>query len=58
MTGGDALLRRSGGRRRVPQLTHAGWERLGEIGRTMRDSYDQGWGFVLETCFADFAATT
>lgn len=32
----------------VVELSHAGWERLGEAGQEMRDGYDSGWDFVLE----------
>ena len=37
------------------ELVHSGWESTPE-GRKTRDSYDNGWVFVFERCFRDYAA--
>ncbi len=37
------------------ELTHSGWEKLGEAATRYRDMYDGGWVIVLEQCFARFA---
>jgi len=38
--------------RNVPVgITHTGWERLGDKAQETRDSYDNGWVYVL-ACYA------
>jgi uncharacterized protein YndB with AHSA1/START domain len=39
------------------ELTHSGWEKLGEAAAGRRDGYDRGWGIVFERGFADYANT-
>ncbi|MGI9402340.1 MAG: SRPBCC domain-containing protein [Rhizobiaceae bacterium] len=34
-------------------LTHTGWEIIGETAPERRDSYAKGWIRVFETCYAD-----
>ena len=34
------------------ELTHTGWETLGEKAATVRESYEKGWEFVFVDCFA------
>jgi len=43
-----------GGGTRV-ELTHSGWEKLGEAAAALRDRYDSGWGTLIERCFAPYA---
>ena len=33
------------------QLTHTGWEQLGEKGAELRAGYTTGWAFVMGECF-------
>lgn len=34
------------------ELTHSGWERLGEKAQSTREAYDKGWVKVFEQCYA------
>jgi uncharacterized protein YndB with AHSA1/START domain len=42
----DVIFTSVGGGTRV-ELTHGGWERLGDEGPGQRTLYDEGWGHVL-----------
>jgi uncharacterized protein YndB with AHSA1/START domain len=35
------------------ELTHSGWEKLGDAAASLRERYDRGWATVFERCFAD-----
>jgi len=37
------------------ELTHSGWEKLGDAAASLRERYDRGWGTIFERCFADYA---
>ena len=37
------------------ELTHSGWEKLGEAAASLRERYDQGWGTLIERCYAEYA---
>jgi uncharacterized protein YndB with AHSA1/START domain len=37
------------------ELTHSGWEKLGDAAASLRERYDRGWGTVFERHFADYA---
>ena len=37
------------------ELTHSGWEKLGDAAASQRERYDRGWGTVFERHFADYA---
>ena len=37
------------------ELTHSGWEKLGDAAASQRERYDRGWGNVFERCFVDYA---
>lgn len=37
------------------ELTHSGWEQLGEAAASLRERYDRGWGTVFERHFVDYA---
>lgn len=37
------------------ELTHSGWEKMGEAAARYRDTYENGWITVLERCFAGYA---
>jgi uncharacterized protein YndB with AHSA1/START domain len=37
------------------ELTHSGWEKLGEAAASLRERYERGWGNVFERCFVDYA---
>lgn len=37
------------------ELTHSGWEKLGDAAAAQRERYDRGWVLVFEQCFADYA---
>jgi uncharacterized protein YndB with AHSA1/START domain len=37
------------------ELTHSGWEKLGDAAASRRERYDHGWGSIFEHCFADYA---
>ena len=39
-------------------LVHDGWEVMGDDGETLRQRYDEGWGFVFSQCFGDYANRT
>jgi uncharacterized protein YndB with AHSA1/START domain len=39
------------------ELTHSGWETLGDAAAALRERYDQGWGTLVERFFADYANT-
>ena len=43
-----------GSRTRI-ELTHSGWEKLGDAAASLRERYDRGWGTIFEGCFADYA---
>jgi len=53
----DVELRFSdaGGGMTLVELTHTGWERLGEKAAEARGRYDKGWEFVLVECFGEAA---
>jgi uncharacterized protein YndB with AHSA1/START domain len=36
------------------ELTHSGWEALGEAAQSVRDSYDRGWVKVFEQCYGEY----
>ena len=37
------------------ELTHSGWEKLGEAAASLRERYERGWGNVFERGFVDYA---
>jgi uncharacterized protein YndB with AHSA1/START domain len=37
------------------ELTHSGWEQLGDLAADRRERYDRGWGTIFEGCFAEYA---
>jgi uncharacterized protein YndB with AHSA1/START domain len=37
------------------ELTHSGWEKLGDAATSLRTRYDRGWGRVFEGHFVDYA---
>jgi len=37
------------------ELTHSGWEKLGDGAADRRERYNGGWVLVFEQCFADYA---
>ena len=37
------------------ELTHSGWEKLGDAAASLRERYDRGWGTVFERHFANYA---
>ena len=37
------------------ELTHSGWEQLGDAAASLRERYDRGWGSVFERHFVDYA---
>jgi uncharacterized protein YndB with AHSA1/START domain len=37
------------------ELTHSGWEKLGDAAATQRERYDRGWGTVFERHFVEYA---
>jgi uncharacterized protein YndB with AHSA1/START domain len=39
------------------ELTHSGWEKLGEAATDRRERYDRGWGRIFVSCYADYANT-
>lgn len=45
----------AGGGMTLVELTHTGWEKLGEKAATVRESYEKGWDFVFGECFAKAA---
>ena len=40
------------------ELTHSGWEKLGDAAASLRERYDRGWGRVFERYFVDYADST
>jgi len=36
------------------ELTHSGFERLGEVATAMHENYFKGWDFVLTECFGQY----
>ena len=44
-----------GGGMTMVELTHSGWEKLGERAKTVRENYNKGWEFVFGECFAKAA---
>ena len=36
------------------ELTHSGWEALGDEAQSVRDSYDRGWVKVFEQCYGEY----
>ena len=36
------------------ELTHSGWEKLGEAAAALRERYDRGWATLIERCYADY----
>jgi uncharacterized protein YndB with AHSA1/START domain len=39
------------------ELTHSGWEKLGDAAAALRERYDRGWATLIEHCFADYVNT-
>jgi uncharacterized protein YndB with AHSA1/START domain len=39
------------------ELTHSGWEKLGDAAASRRVGYDRGWSKLLEDHFVDYANT-
>ena len=37
------------------ELTHSGWEKLGEAAASRRERYDRGWGTIFEHDFVEYA---
>jgi uncharacterized protein YndB with AHSA1/START domain len=37
------------------ELTHSGWEKLGDAAASQRERYDRGWGTVFERHFVEYA---
>jgi uncharacterized protein YndB with AHSA1/START domain len=37
------------------ELTHSGWEKLGDEAASLRERYAQGWGTLIERFFAEYA---
>jgi uncharacterized protein YndB with AHSA1/START domain len=37
------------------ELTHSGWEKLGDAAASRRERYQGGWGTIFEQHFADYA---
>ena len=40
------------------ELTHSGWEKLGDAAARERERYDRGWGIVFERDFAEYVNST
>ena len=36
------------------ELTHSGWEKLGDAAAALRERYDRGWATLIERCYADY----
>ncbi len=36
------------------ELTHSGWEKLGEAATALRERYERGWGSILEQHFVEY----
>lgn len=45
----------AGGGLTLVELTHTGWEKLGDKAATARESYEKGWDFVFGECFGKAA---
>jgi len=41
------------------ELTHSGWEKLGDAATAaaLRERYDRGWATLIERCYAEYANT-
>ena len=39
------------------ELTHSGWEKLGDAAAALREGYDRGWATLIERCYAEYANT-
>jgi uncharacterized protein YndB with AHSA1/START domain len=37
------------------ELSHSGWEKLGESAAALRERYDRGWATLIERCYAEYA---
>jgi uncharacterized protein YndB with AHSA1/START domain len=37
------------------ELTHSGWEKLGDAAANLRERYDRGWATLIERCYAEYA---
>jgi uncharacterized protein YndB with AHSA1/START domain len=37
------------------ELTHSGWEKLGEAAASLRERYERGWATILARSFVDYA---
>jgi uncharacterized protein YndB with AHSA1/START domain len=37
------------------ELTHSGWEKLGDRAAALRERYDRGWATIIERCYAEYA---
>jgi uncharacterized protein YndB with AHSA1/START domain len=53
----DVRFTPEGGGTRV-ELTHSGWETLGDAAASLRERYEQGWGTLVERFFAEYANAT
>lgn len=42
-----------GGGTRV-ELTHSGWEKLGDAAAAQRELFDSGWATIIERCFVEY----
>jgi uncharacterized protein YndB with AHSA1/START domain len=36
------------------ELTHSGWEKLGDRAAALREGYDRGWATLIERCYAEY----
>ena len=52
----DIRFAPEGGGTRV-ELTHSGWEKLGDRAAALREGYDRGWAALIERCYAEYANT-
>jgi uncharacterized protein YndB with AHSA1/START domain len=54
----DLRFTPEGGGTRV-ELTHSGWEKLGDAAKAaaLRERYDGGWATIIERCYADYVNT-
>ena len=39
------------------ELTHSGWEKLGDAAAALREGYDRGWATLIERCYAEYVNT-
>jgi uncharacterized protein YndB with AHSA1/START domain len=37
------------------ELTHSGWEKLGDTAVSRRERYDRGWGTIFQHAFVEYA---